>query len=222
MQVIEKSADGLSRTFGVRVGAEELGARLEERIAEIAPTLRLKGFRPGKVPQTHVRRVFGKALMGEVVEKTLSETTQKVLDERQLRLAAQPDLAPQSDMAKVIAGEADLDYDLSIEVMPDFEPVDVSQIALEKPVYTPDEAEIAAALEELARQSRTFAARSGKTAKAEAGDQVALDFAGSVDGAPFEGGTAQDVEVVLGSGRLLPGFEDQLVGAKAGETRTVE
>src|SRR5215469_11169766 len=125
MQVTEKSGEGLSRVYGVTVDVAELGAKLEARIAEIAPQLRLKGFRPGKVPPAHVRRVFGKALMGEVVEQTLSETSQQVLTDQALRVAAQPDLQPKSNMDEVIAGKADLAYDLNVEVMPDFEPMDV-------------------------------------------------------------------------------------------------
>src|SRR6202041_3650606 len=108
MQVTETLNESLSRSYAVRVPAAELGEALEARIAEISPTLRLKGFRPGKVPAGHVRRLYGKALMSEVIEKTLSETSQKVLEDNRLRVAAQPDLKPSSDMEEVIAGRQDL------------------------------------------------------------------------------------------------------------------
>jgi trigger factor len=221
MQVIQKSGEGLSRVYGVTVGAAELGAKLEARIAEIAPQLRLKGFRPGKVPPAHVRRVFGKALMGEVVEQTLNETSQQVLTDQSLRVAAQPDLQPQSNMDEVIAGKADLAYDLNVEVMPDFEPMDVFSLSLERPVYTPSDAEVDEAVAELARQSRTYETRTGKDAKAQDGDQVVIDFVGKIDGKPFEGGTAEDAQLVLGSAQFIPGFEEQLVGAKAGDELTI-
>jgi trigger factor len=222
MQVIQKSGEGLSRVYGVTVGVAELGAKLEARIAEIAPQLRLKGFRPGKVPAAHVRRVYGKALMGEVVEQTLNETSQQVLTDNGLRVAAQPDLTPQSNMDEVIAGKEDLAYELNVEVMPDFEPMDVFALKLERPVYTPTEAEVAEALAELAKQSRTYEERKGKSAKAVDGDQVVIDFVGRIDGQPFDGGTAEDAQLVLGSGQFIPGFEPQLVGARAGDELTVK
>src|ERR1700684_1666978 len=115
MQIVEKSGEGLSRVYGVKVPAKELGLKLDARIAEIAPQLNLKGFRPGKVPAATLRRVYGRSLMGEVIEQVLNETSQEVLDSRKLRVASQPDLQPASDMDKVLAGEGDLDYDLNVE-----------------------------------------------------------------------------------------------------------
>jgi trigger factor len=222
MQVTQISGEGLSRIYGVTVGADELGEKLEARIADIAPRLNLRGFRPGKVPIAHVRRIYGKALMGEVVEQTLNETSQQVLSDNGLRVAAQPDLQPQSDMEEVIAGKQDLAYQLNVEVMPDFEPIDVKALKLERPVYTPDEAEVGEALTELAAQSRTYEDRTGKSVKARDGDQVVIDFIGRIDGEAFEGGTAEGAQLVLGSGQFIPGFEEQLVGAAPGQTLTVK
>jgi trigger factor len=221
MQVTETHNESLSRSYAVRVPKAELGAMLEARIAEISPNLRLKGFRPGKVPAGHVRRLYGKALMGEVVEKTLNETSQQVLSDNQLRVAAQPDLKPSSDMEAVLAGNEDLTYALEVEVMPDFEPTDLAALSLTRMVHAPSDEEIDAALGEIAAQNRTYEARKAKTAKAEAGDQLLIDFVGSIDGQPFEGGAAQDAEIVLGAGRFIPGFEDQLTGAKAGDEKTL-
>ena len=214
MQIVEKSNQGLSRVYGVTVPAKELGERLEARIKELAPQMKLKGFRPGKVPAAHVKRVYGKALMGEVLEQTLNETTQKVLDDNNLRPATQPDLKPSSDMDKVIDGSADLSYDLSVEVMPDFEPVDPATLSLKRPVYEPTKAEVDEAVDELAKQNRTYETKTGKTVKAKDGDMVVIDFLGKVDGVAFEGGAAEGAELVLGSGQFIPGFEEQLVGAK--------
>ena len=222
MQVTQISGEGLSRVYGIKVGADELGAKLEARIAEIAPKLNLRGFRPGKVPAAHVRRIYGKALMGEVVEQTLDETSKQVLEDNGLRVAAQPDVTPQSNMDDVIAGKEDLAYELNVEVMPDFEPVDVAGLKLQRPVYTPSEAEVTDALAELAKQSRTYEPRTGKSAKAKDGDQVSIDFVGRIDGEAFEGGTAQDAQLVLGSGQFIPGFEEQLVGVSAGDKVTVK
>jgi trigger factor len=221
MQVVEKTAEGLSRSYGVTVPAAELGAALDARIAEILPTLKLKGFRPGKVPQAHVRRLYGKALMSEVVEKTLSDTSQKVLNDSQLRIASRPEMKPVSDMEQVIAGHEDLTYDIEVEVMPDFEPVDVSTLSLERLVYHSSDEELETALAEVVAQNRTFETREEGEA-AQDGDQLLIDFVGRIDGEAFEGGSATDAEIVLGSGQFIPGFETQLVGAKAGEERTVD
>ncbi len=212
--IIEKTNEGLSRVYGIKVPVKDLTERLDARIAELAPTLSIKGFRPGKVPQAHVRRLYGKALMGEVVEQTLSETTQKVLDDNKLRPAGQPDLKPEGDLQKVMEGAADLAYELAVDVMPDFEPVDPATLSLTRPVHRPADAEVDEALADLAKQNRTYKPRAGKTVKAKDGDMVVVDFIGRIDGEAFEGGTAEDAEVVLGSGQFIPGFEDQLKGAK--------
>jgi trigger factor len=217
MQIVEKSGDGLSRVFGVTVPVSELNAALDARIAEITPTLNIKGFRPGKVPTAHVRRLYGKALMSEVVEKTLNETTQKVLEENKLRPAADPALKPEGDMDAVIEGKADLAYEIAVDVMPDFEPVDVTTLSLKRPVYEPTDKEVDDAVGELAKQNRTYETKTGKAVKAKDGDQVVIDFLGKLDSVAFDGGAAEDAELVLGSGQFIPGFEEQLVGAKPGD-----
>ncbi len=222
MQIVEKSGEGLSRVYGVTVPVSDLAERLEARIKEIAPTLNVKGFRPGKVPAAHVRRLYGKSLMSEVVQQSLTETTQKILDDNKLRPAGEPELKPEGDIDAVMDGKADLAYELSIDLMPDFEPVDGATLSLVKPVYTPTDEEVDEAVAELASQNRTYEAKTGKTVKAKDGDQVLIDFIGRVDGVAFEGGTAQDVELVLGSGNFIPGFEAQLVGAKPDSDVTVK
>jgi trigger factor len=222
MQIVEKSGEGLSRVYGVTVPASELATRLETRIAEVAPQMNVKGFRPGKVPAAHVRRLYGKGLMGEVIEQTLNETTQKILDDNKLRPAGQPDLKPTSDMDKVIAGGEDLAFELAVEIMPEFEPIDPSTIELVKPVYQIEDSEVEEALAELAKQARTYEPRKGKSLKAKDGDQLLIDFVGTIDGVAFAGGTANDAELVLGSGQFIPGFEEQLVGAKPEDVVTVK
>jgi trigger factor len=222
MQIVEKSGEGLSRVYGVTVPMADLGERLDARIKEITPTLNIKGFRPGKVPQAHVRRLYGKALMSEVVQATLTETTQKVLTDNNLRPAGEPDLTPDGDIEAVMDGKADLAFNLAIDIMPDFQPVDAATLSLTKPVYVPTEKEVDEAVAELAKQNRTYEPRTGKTVKAKDGDQLLIDFLGRVDGVAFDGGTANDVELVLGSNQFIPGFEAQLVGAKVDADITVK
>ena len=222
MQIVEKSGEGLSRLYGVTVPMADLNQRLDARIAEVTPTLNIKGFRPGKVPQAHVRRLYGKSLMSEVVQQTLNESTQKILTDNNLRPAGEPDLTPEGDIEAVMDGKADLAFNLAIDIMPDFEPVDAATLSLTKPVYVPSEKEVDEAVADLAKQNRTYETRTGKTVKAKDGDQVVIDFLGRVDGVAFEGGTATDVELVLGSGQFIPGFEEQLVGAKVGADLVVK
>jgi trigger factor len=214
MQIVEKSGEGLSRVYGVTVPMADLAEKLEARIAEITPTLNIKGFRPGKVPTAHVRRLYGKALMGEVLEQTLTETSQKVIADNNLRPAGEPDLKPEGDLNQVVDGKADLSYELAMDLMPDFTPVDAATLELKRPVYEPSDVEVDEAVAELAKQNRTYEPRTGKSVKAKDGDMVVIDFVGKLDGEAFAGGSATDAELTLGSGQFIPGFEEQLVGAK--------
>jgi len=222
MQIVEKSSEGLSRVYGVTVPVADLNTALDARIAEVTPTLNIKGFRPGKVPTAHVRRLYGKALMSEVIEKTLNETTQKVLEDNKLRPAGDPDLKPEGDMNAVVDGKADLAYEIAVDIMPDFEPIDPATLSLTRPVYEPTKVEVDEALDGLAKENRTYEAKTGKTVKAQDGDMVVIDFLGTLDGVPFDGGAAEDAELVLGSGQFIPGFEEQLVGAKPGDNVQVK
>jgi len=217
MQIVEKSVEGLSRVYGVTVPAALLAEKVEARIAEITPTLNIKGFRPGKVPAGHVRRMFGKSLMSEIVEQTINETTQKVLTDNNLRPAGEPDLRPEGDIQDVVEGRTDLAYEIALEVIPEFVPADFSEISLKRPIYEPTEEEVGEALAELAESSKTYEPRKGKTVKSKDGDQLLIDFVGRVDGEAFEGGGAEDATLTLGSGQFIPGFEEQLVGAKPGD-----
>jgi trigger factor len=222
MQIVEKSGEGLSRVYGVTVPAADLNERLDARIREISPQINLKGFRPGKVPPLHIKKMYGKGLMQEVVEQVLSESQQQALAQGNLRPAASPDLTLASDINAVMEGKADLAFDLAVEIMPEFEPVEVDTIALTRPVYEASDAEIDSELGEIASQNRTYEAKDGKSAKAADGDMVVADFVGYIDGEAFEGGAGEDAEIVIGSGRFIPGFEEQLVGAKPGEETTVK
>ena len=221
VQVVEKSGEGLSRVYGVTIPAQDLSSKLEAKIAEIGPQLKLKGFRPGKVPIAHVRRMYGRDLMREIVQEALNESSQQALSDAKVRPAASPDLKLTSDAEAVVKGEQDLSYDIEVEVMPDFQPVDVAGLALKRPTYEPSDADIDEALAEIVGQNKTYESKGGKAPTAAEGDLVVADFIGRIDGEAFEGGTAEDAEITIGSGRFIPGFEEQLKGAKTGETRTL-
>ena len=216
-----ETSDGLSRMYKVKVPASELKARLDARIEEIRPQMRLKGFRPGKVPASHVRKMFGQSLMGEVIEAVMKETSEKAITDADVRPASQPDMHMESDMEKVIEGEEDLAYHMHVDIMPDFEPADMSGITIKKPVAEVDDAQLDETLDQVAENNMKYEPR-GKTAKAKDGDAVVIDFLGKLDGEPFEGGAAEGHTLVLGSGSFIPGFEEQLVGLKTGEEKNVE
>ena len=219
VQVVEKSGEGLSRVYGVTVPAGELSQRLSARIEEMRPQMNIKGFRPGKVPAAHVKKMYGRQLMGEVVQAAFDEGQGQALSQAGARPAAQPEVKMGSDLDKVMNGEADLAFDLDVELMPEFEPTDVSDIEIKRPVYAPTDEEVDAQLAELAAANRVYEAKEGA---AEDGDMVVADFTGRIDGEAFEGGSGEGSDIVIGSGRFIPGFEEQLKGARAGEVVTVK
>lgn len=216
MDVTQTQAEGLNRTFEVRVPASELQAKFDAKVDEIRPQMRLKGFRPGKVPATHVKRMYGRSIMGELVEDLVKQTNEKAIDDAEVRAASQPQMHWDTEIDSVLAGEADLNYRFDIDIMPEFEPTDISTISIERPVADIPDEEVDESLKRLAEQNTKYEAR-GKTAKARDGDAVVIDFVGKIDGEAFDGGTAEEQAVVIGAGRFIPGFEEQLVGLKAGQ-----
>jgi trigger factor len=219
MEVCETKHDGLSRMYQVTVGASELAKKLDARIKEVSPQINLKGFRPGKAPVSHIRRVFGRNLMNEVIEQAVQDGTQKAIEDNKLRVAQQPHVHLEGDVEKIAAGEADLAFHFHVEVMPDFTPADPATLELTRVLAEVPESLIDERLQQLAESNRSFAAKDGA---AENGDALVVDFEGFIDGEAFEGGKAEGAELVLGSGRFIPGFEEQLVGATAGEDRTLK
>ena len=222
MQVVEKSNVGLSRVLAVTIPAAELNAKLDAKLKEVAPKMKLKGFRPGKVPASHVRKTFGRDFMGEIINSALNETSQKALDDAKVRPAAPAEMTLTSDMDKVIAGQEDLAYEMALEIMPEFKPVDPKTLKLSRPVYEASDADLDEALTELAGQAKFYEDKKGKAPKAADGDQLTIDFLGKLDGEAFEGGSAEDADLVIGSGRFIPGFEEQLKGARVGDEKTIE
>ena len=216
MEVTQTKAEGLSRTFAVKVSATELQAKLNQRIEEIRPTMRLKGFRPGKVPAAHVRKMYGRDLMGEVIDKLVNETNQKALQDSALRPAGQLDVKMDGDIEKVVKGEADLSYQVNVDVMPEFTPVDPATLTITRPVAEVSEEQITESLTRIAEQNTPYEPRE-EGAAAENGDAGVIDFVGKIDGVPLDGGAAEQQSVGIGSNRFIPGFEEQLLGVKAGD-----
>ncbi len=216
MEVTEKSAEGLDRRFQVKVPASELNDKLSAKLAEIKGQVHLKGFRKGKAPVSYLKKLYGKGVMSEIVQELVNEATEKAFSDRDLQPASQPYPHFHSDMDKVMAGEADLEYDVHAEILPDFEPADVAGLKLVKPVAEVPKKDIDETLQRIADQQTTYAAKA-ETAKAKEKDQLVIDFVGKIDGEPFDGGKGDGFELVLGAGQFIPGFEDQLVGAKTGD-----
>lgn len=220
MECVETS-EGLSRMYKVSVPQADLQKRFDERIEEIRPQMNLKGFRPGKVPASHVKKMFGKDIMGEVVQALVQETSQKAIEDADVRPAGQPEMHMESDMEKVLEGEEDLAYHMHVDIMPEFEPVDIKKLTVKKPVAEINDDEVDARLTQIAEANPKYDKRA-KTAKARKDDAVVIDFLGKLDGEPFEGGAAEEHTLVLGSNSFIPGFEDQLIGVKAGDEKDVE
>jgi trigger factor len=224
MEITETLSDGLKREFQIQVPAADLEARLTERLGELKDRVQLRGFRPGKVPMAHLRKIYGKAVMAETIEALIRELNAKVVTDHGLKLAMEPKVTipnEETEVEKVIGGQSDLAYTLAVEVLPKIELADFKGIKLERPVAEVTDAQVSEALDRIAEQNRPFAAR-GEGGKVEKGDRVVIDFTGTLEGVPFEGGTGGDVGVNVGSGTFIPGFEDQLIGMAAGETRQVK
>ena len=217
MQIAETLNQGLRREYALTIPAAALAARVDARLAEVSKTIRMPGFRPGKVPPNLVRKMHGEALRGEALQAAVNEGVQQLLSDRQLRPATQP----QVDLDAMPGEGDDVGIKVSLEVLPTVADLNIDDMALEKLVVAPDEATIADALIRLSAQAqRTEAAPAGHEAKA--GDTVIIDFEGRVDGKLFDGGKGEGMRVTIGSGQLIPGFEDQLIGAKANDERVVK
>jgi len=223
MQVTETVTDGLKREFQVTVPAADLEVRLAGKLSELKDRVQLKGFRPGKVPITHLRKVYGRSVMAEAIEGVIRESNAKIVEERGFKLAMEPKVTipdQETEVDRVISGQSDLAYTLALEVLPKIEFGDFKSIKLDRLHSEVTPVEVDEALAKLAEQNKPYVAK-GEGAQVEKGDRVVIDFTGKLDGAPFEGGTGGDIGVNVGSGTFIPGFEEQLIGMAAGEIRTV-
>jgi len=222
MQITETVSDGLKREFKITVDASELKQKMSQRLDELKGQVNLKGFRPGKVPVEHLRRVYGRSVMAEVLEKTISEGTQKAISESKQRPALDPDISVTEDkdeMERVISGDADLAYTISFEVLPVIDITDLTKLKFEKPVAEISSKEIDEGIKRIHEDAVSY---EKKESKATDGDQVTIDFVGKIDGKEFDGGKGEDAPVVIGKNMFIPGFEDGLKGAKSGETKSIK
>jgi trigger factor len=221
MQITETVSEGLRREYKVIIPAGDLDQRLTGRIEEMKPKVHLKGFRPGKAPVSFLKKTYGKSMMGEIVQDAVNESSEKAVKDNALKPAFPPRIDLVSEIAQVVDGKADLEFTVKVDLMPDFEVADVSKLKVERLVSEVGDADVEDALKRIAEQSRTYTAREeGQGAEKE--DAVVIDFVGRVNGEEFSGGKAEGFNLALGSGQLVPGFEDQLIGAKRGDAREVK
>ncbi len=224
MQVTETVSDGLTREFKVVVPASDLASKVDERLVQLKDQVRMNGFRPGKVPVAHLKRMYGRAVMAETIEAAVREANAQIITERGFKLVREPKVTlpeEQGAVDQIVDGKSDLAYTMAIEIMPPIELADFKGIQLEKLSAEVTATEVDDAVKRIAEQSRPFAPRE-TGGKAETGDRVVIDFTGKIDGEPFDGGTGGDVGVNIGSNTFIPGFEDQLIGIAAGEQRVVK
>ena len=224
MQVTETLAEGLKHEFQISVPASDLDAKADARLVDLRGKVRINGFRPGKVPVSHLKKVYGRSVMAETVEQTIRDTNSQIFTERGFRLATEPKVTmPTEEKAveDILTGKSDLTYTVAIEVVPAIQLADFKSFTVEKPVVDVTDTDVDEAIKRIAEQNRTYAAK-GEGAKAETGDRVTISFKGTIDGTPFDGGTGENLPIVLGTGQFIPGFEEQLIGIAAGETRTLK
>ena len=219
MQISETLSQELHKQFTVTFAVSELEGRVNARLEEMKPRVNLKGFRPGKAPVSFLKKQFGKSIMGEVVEAAVNEGSQKAIADNKLKPALQPRVEPVGNVQDVVEGKSDLTFKVIVDLMPDFQTTDVSKLTVERLTSDITDADINEALDRLAKNARSYATKDGAAAK---DDVAVIDYEGSIDGVPFAGGKGEDFSLTLGSGTFIPGFEDGLIGAKAGEARDVK
>jgi trigger factor len=222
MQIIEANVDGLKRTLKVVVGAEEIGQRLASRIDQVKDNVQLKGFRKGKVPVAHIKKVYGRSLMTKVLQDTIRETSETAIRDRKERPAQMPNISLSEDQAEineVIEGKKDLAYQMTFEVVPEIVLAELSSIELERLAADVDDETLQKSIDDLLKRAGSFEADAER--KAETGDRVTITYAGTIGGEPFEGGSGEGLSLVLGNAGFIPGFEEGIVGMGKGETKDV-
>ena len=216
MQIVETTNEGLKRSYSVKIAAKDIAARIDGEVAKIAPDVRMAGFRPGKVPANLVKKMHGPQLHQEALNTTVREAVDKVIGDNQLRPAMQPQIA----LGDGYEQGKDAELTVNLEVLPSIPAPQIDGLKLDKMVVPVSDAEVAEQVAKLAANAKTFTdAKKGK--KAETGDQLIIDFLGKVAGVPFDGGKAEDAALEIGLGRFIPGFEEQLIGWKEGDAKTI-
>jgi trigger factor len=224
MQVTETLNEGLKRKLSVTIPATDLNTRLDAKLEELKGQANIKGFRPGKVPLSYIRKQFGRSAMSEVMTDAINTTVSNTLDERKERAAAQPKVDLPDDQAvinDVLDGKADLAFVVEYEVLPPVELMKLDGIKLNKPVVEISDEEVTAEVNRVFAQNRGYTDK-GDEGVVENGDRLGLSFVGKIKGKPFDGGTSDHAHLTVGSGEFIPGFEEQLIGMKKGETREIE
>ncbi|WGD56266.1 trigger factor [Bradyrhizobium sp. CB1650] len=224
MQVTETLSEGLKHEFKISVPASDLDAKADAKLVDLKDKVRLNGFRPGKVPVTHLKKVYGRSVMAETIDQTIRDTNTQLFSERGFRLATEPKITmptEQSEVEELLSGKSDLTYTVAIEVVPPIALADFKSFQVEKPVADVSDTDVDEAIKRIADSNRGYAAK-GEGAKAASGDRVTVNFKGTINGEAFEGGTGEGIQVVIGSNTFIPGFEEQLTGIAAGETRTLK
>lgn len=221
MQVTETLNEGLKREIKVVVPVKDLEAKLNERLVEAKDKVKLNGFRPGKVPEGHLRKMYGKSIMAEVVNEIINDSPRSILAGRNERSATQPQVdmtEDESEAEKILGGKADFVFTLKYEVLPKIDIKDFSKVSVTREVVEVAEKEIDDQIERILSSSLTYTEKKGK---AEDKDRVTIDYLGKVGGEPFDGGADNDAQLVIGSKQFIPGFEEQLIGSKAGDKTTI-
>ncbi|QUS40241.1 trigger factor [Tardiphaga alba] len=224
MQVNETLSEGLKREFQISVPAADIEAKVDARLEDLKGKVKLNGFRPGKVPAGHLKRLYGRSVAAETVDELIRSTNTQIFTERNLKLATEPKITmptEEKEVEDILSGKADLKYTVAVEVVPPIELADFKSFEVEKPVADVSDADVDESIKRVADANRAFTEKA-EGAKAESGDRVVVAFKGTIDGVAFEGGTGEDIPVQIGSNTFIPGFEDQLVGIAAGETRTLK
>ncbi|MGT2436528.1 trigger factor [Bradyrhizobium betae] len=224
MQVTETLSEGLKHEFKISVPASDLDAKAGAKLVDLKDKVKINGFRPGKVPVSHLKKVYGRSVMAETIDQTIRDTNTQLFSERGFKLATEPKITMPSEQAEVeelLSGKTDLTYTVAIEVVPAIALADFKSFQVEKPVADVTDADVDEAIKRVADSNRSYAAKADG-AKAESGDRVTISFKGTINGEAFEGGTGEGIQVVIGSNTFIPGFEEQLIGIGAGETRTLK
>src|SRR6185312_4102811 len=223
MQVTETLNEGLKRKLNMTIPAQDLVSQLDAKLAEIKDKAVLKGFRPGKVPTAHLKKVYGRSAMTEVMQDAINSSVNDTLQQRSERAATQPKIDLSEDQAEinnVLDGKADLAFDVSYEVLPPVKLMDFSTVAYDRPAVEIADADLDTEVQRVFRQNRGYEDK-GDDAVVENGDQLGLSFVGKIDGETFPGGSSDHAHLVVGSGEFIPGFEEQLIGMKKGETKEI-
>jgi len=219
MQVTETLAEGLKRELKIVIPATDLADKLETYLDDLKSKVRINGFRPGKVPAAHLKRLYGRQAMAEILTSTIDETTKKAVEDRSERPALQPKIdLPDNEAEAVLDGSADLAFKMTYDLLPEFEIVDFAGIEIERPVVEVADQEVDDQIQEIAKNNVPFSEKDGAS---EDGDRITMSYLGKVDGEAFEGGADENGQLVLGSGQFIPGFEDQLIGKAAGDETQV-